>query len=83
MKGLSGSGICASRVNVRNGDFIKDLLSGISCRREDYAKCKGNEKLAWEKTRDKVIKMLYDDIEANVNIGVHKEIPIRIIKRKN
>jgi hypothetical protein len=46
-------------------------------------KCKGNEKLAWEKTRDKVIKMLYDDIEANVNIGVHKEIPIRIIKRKN
>lgn len=45
--------------------------------------CNGNEKLAWERTRDKAIKMLYDDIEANITIGLHKEVPIRIVKRKN
>jgi cytochrome P450 len=50
---------------------------------EEKAKdeCKGNEKRAWERMRDKEIKMLYDDIEANITIGVYKEIPIRIVKR--
>lgn len=43
--------------------------------------CNGDEKLAWGKTRDKAIKMLYDDIEANISIGIYKEIPIRIFKR--
>ncbi|TVY13635.1 Cytochrome P450 2J3 [Lachnellula arida] len=43
--------------------------------------CSGDEKLAWEKTRDKAIKMMYDDMEANITIGVYKDIPIRIVKR--
>ena len=41
----------------------------------------GNEKLAWERTRDKAVKMLYDDIEVNITIGMHKDIPLRIVKR--
>jgi hypothetical protein len=45
--------------------------------------CKDIEKLAWKRTQDKAIKMLYDDIEANITIGVHKDIAIRIIKRTN
>ena len=43
--------------------------------------CDGNDKLAWEKTQDNAIKMLYDDIEANISIGIYKDIPIRIVKR--
>ena len=52
---------------------------------EDKTKreCNGDENLAWEKTRDKAIKMLYDDIEANISIGLYKEVPIRLVKRDN
>lgn len=45
------------------------------------ADCKGDKDLAWEKTRDKAIKMLYDNMEANITIGIHKDLPIRIVKR--
>ena len=41
----------------------------------------GNAALAWERTRDKAIKMMYDDIEATISIGLKKELPIRIVKR--
>ena len=44
--------------------------------------CRGDEDLAWKRTRDKGIKMMYDDIEANISIGLMKELPIRIVKRK-
>lgn len=42
----------------------------------------GDKNLAWERTRDKGIKMMFDDIEANISIGLMKELPIRIVKRK-
>ena len=42
----------------------------------------GDKDLAWERTRDKGLKMMYDDIEANISIGLLKELPIRIVKRK-
>ncbi|CAG8972742.1 hypothetical protein HYALB_00006833 [Hymenoscyphus albidus] len=43
--------------------------------------CGGDEKLAWKQTRDKAIKMIYDDLEANITIGIHKDIRTRIVKR--
>ncbi|KAH8653178.1 cytochrome P450 [Tricladium varicosporioides] len=45
--------------------------------------CNDNEQVAWERTRDMAIKMMYDDIEANITIGIHKDIPIRIFRRTN
>jgi hypothetical protein len=39
------------------------------------------EDMAWQRTRDRAIRMLYENIEANITIGIHKEIPLRIIKR--
>ena len=44
--------------------------------------CQGDEVLAWERTRDTGIKMMYNDIEANISIGLMKELPIRVVKRK-
>ncbi|KAI9692657.1 MAG: hypothetical protein M1820_009491 [Bogoriella megaspora] len=41
----------------------------------------GDEQLAWEATRDKGIKMLYDDIKANISISLGKDLPIRIVPR--
>ncbi|KAI9692683.1 MAG: hypothetical protein M1820_009477 [Bogoriella megaspora] len=41
----------------------------------------GNFQAAWEETRDKGIKMLYDDIKANISIGLAKDLPIRVSKR--
>jgi cytochrome P450 len=38
--------------------------------------------VAWERTRDRAIRMLYDEMEANITIGVHKDIPIGIVKRE-
>ncbi|MCJ1405148.1 hypothetical protein MMC11_008374 [Xylographa trunciseda] len=43
--------------------------------------CQGDKHLAWETTRDRGIKMMYDDIEANISIGLMKELPIRVVKR--
>ncbi|KAI9712831.1 MAG: hypothetical protein M1820_001453 [Bogoriella megaspora] len=43
--------------------------------------CNNDATRAWESTRDSAIKMLYDEIEANISIGVYKEMPIRIVKR--
>ncbi|EPE26448.1 Cytochrome P450 [Glarea lozoyensis ATCC 20868] len=37
--------------------------------------------MAWKRTRDQAIRMFYDDMEANITIGVHKDIPIRIVER--
>lgn len=44
--------------------------------------CHGDIVKAWEKTRDKGIRMLYDDIECNISISLLKELPIRIVERK-
>ena len=41
----------------------------------------GNKQAAWEATRDESIKMLYDDIKANISIGLAKDLPIRVLKR--
>ena len=46
-------------------------------------KNKRDMKLAWEETRDKATKMLYDDIRANISIGLYKELPLRIVRRNS
>jgi hypothetical protein len=33
-------------------------------------------------TRDKAIKIMYDDIETNISSGLMKELPIRVVKQK-
>ena len=45
--------------------------------------CQRDGTLAWERTRDAGIKMMYDDIEANISIGLMKELPIRVVKREH
>ena len=36
-----------------------------------------------KKTKNKAIKMIHDDIKANISLGLMKELPIRVIKRLN
>ena len=61
------------------------LLEGFSLElivnEKTLRECQGDKKLAWEKTRDQGIKMMYDDIEANIGIGLMKELPIQVVKR--
>lgn len=44
--------------------------------------CNGDSKLTWEKTRDKALRILIDDVEANINIQLLKELPIRVVRRE-
>ncbi len=43
--------------------------------------CGGDEKTAWNQTRDQALRTLIDDVESNINIQLLKELPIRIVKR--
>jgi cytochrome P450 len=43
--------------------------------------CDGDRNKAWEKTRDRAIRQLRDDVEANITIQMLKELPIRLVKR--
>ena len=61
--------------------LLKDYSLELIVDEEVVRNCHGDKTLAWEKTRDKAIKMMYDDIEANISIGLMKELPIRIVKR--
>ena len=61
--------------------LLKDYSFELIVDQSTLEECKGNEQLAWEDTRDKAIKMMYDDIEANISIGLMKELPLRIVKR--
>lgn len=61
--------------------LLKDYSLELVVDLKTLRKCQGNETLAWEKTRDQGIKMMYDDIEVNISIGLMKELPIRVVKR--
>ena len=43
--------------------------------------CNSHGNIAWGKRRDQAIRKLKDDIEANINIVMLKELPIRVVKR--
>lgn len=62
--------------------LLKDYSFELVVDEKTLQDCQGDKKLAWETTRDKGIKMMYDDIEANISIGLTKKFPIRIVKRK-
>ena len=62
--------------------ILKDYSLELVVDQKVLVDCRGDKKLAWEKTRDNGIKMMYEDIEANVSIGLMKELPIRVFKRK-
>lgn len=69
-----------------------ELTSVIATLLEDYSleliidktlqECHADRIQAQERTKDKGIKMMYDDIEANISISMMKELPIRIVKRR-
>ena len=61
--------------------LLKDFSLELIVNEKTLRECQGDKKLAWEKTRDQGIKMMYDDIEANISIGLMKELPIRVVKR--
>lgn len=61
--------------------LFKDYSLQLVVDDKTLRECNNDAKRAWEKMRDTAIKMLYDEIEANITIGVYKEIPIRIVKR--
>lgn len=58
-------------------DYSLELVVGEGTLRA----CKGDAKAAWEKTRDGAVRQLKDDIEANINIQMLKELPVRLVKR--
>lgn len=62
--------------------LLKDYSLELVVDEKTLRECRGDKNLAWARTRDTGIKMLYDDIEANISIGLMKELPIRIVKRK-
>ena len=62
--------------------LLKDYSLELIVDKKTLRECHDNKQLAWEQTRDKAIKMMYDDIEANISIGLMKELPIRISKRR-
>ena len=61
--------------------LFKEYSLELIVSEKTFRECQGDEILAWERTRDVGIKMMYDDIEANISIGLMKELPIRVIKR--
>ena len=61
--------------------LLKDHSLELIVDEKTLRECQGDRTLAWEKTRDKAIKMMYDDIEANISIGLMTELPIRVVKR--
>ena len=61
--------------------LLKDYSLELIIDEKLLQECRGDKNLAWEKTRDKGIQMMFDDIEANISIGLMKELPIRIVKR--
>lgn len=85
----AGGRVCPGKefANVEMTASMATLFKSYSLElvveKETVSECNGDERLAWEKTRDKAIRMMYDDIEANITIGIHKNIPLRIAKRKN
>ena len=61
--------------------IFKDYSLELVVEEKMLRACNGDKTLAWEKTRDKAMIMLYDDIEANISIFLAKELPIRVVKR--
>ena len=61
--------------------LLKDYSLELIIDDKTLQECHGDTLKAWENTRDKGIRMLYDDIEANISIGMFKKLPIRIVKR--
>lgn len=43
--------------------------------------CGGDEKAAWEKTRDNALRTLVDNIESNVSIMLLTALPIQVVRR--
>ena len=62
--------------------LFKDYSLELIVNEKTLRECGGDENLAWERTRDAGIKMMYDDIEANISIGLMKELPVRVVKRR-
>ena len=62
--------------------LFKDYSLELTVDEKMFRECGGDNNLAWERMRDIGIKVMYDDIEANISIGLMKELPMRVIKRK-
>ena len=44
-------------------------------------RCRNVRKLSRERMRDKGIRMVYDDFEANISTGLMNELPTHIVER--
>ena len=62
--------------------LLKEYVLDLVVDERTLKACGGDGVAAWERTRDRGLKMLYDDIEANISIGLMKELPIRVSRRK-
>lgn len=49
--------------------------------RERVEKCGGDQNAAWENAREDAMRTLGDDIVANINLELWKELPIHVVKR--
>lgn len=76
-----GRGFAQVELTSSMATLFKTYSLELVVQEDTQRECGGNNKLAWQRTRDKAIKMLYDDMEANISIGIYKDIPIRIVKR--
>ena len=45
--------------------------------------CGGDEKAAWEKTRDEALRILFDKIQTNITIELAAELPIQVVRRQS
>lgn len=61
--------------------IFKDYSLELVVVEESIKACNGDSELAWQKTRDRALRTLIDDVECNINIYLLKEVPIRLIRR--
>ena len=76
-----GKGFAQIEMTAAMATIFKDYSLELAVDEETLRACNGDSGLAWTKTRDQALRMLIDDVEANINIQMLKELPLRLVKR--
>lgn len=61
--------------------ILKDYSLELVVDEQTERKHGGDERAAWEETRDRALRTMVDDIEMNVSLQLLKELPRKIVKR--
>ena len=62
---------------------LKDYTLRVVVDERIKQNCGGDEKAAWEKTRDEALRILFDKIQTNITIELAAELPIQVVRRQS